>query len=1105
MPVNPYQAKINRIIKKVFRWLLRALLIAIALWLGFLLTGKILCRSAIKQIAELTGTNIKTESLRFHTNGSVLIKNLTITSHKKQTSADFVLKANTVSGQFSIASLLSFRPRLKQISAGDFVFNAQYNLDTGLWNLSGFTLKVPKGGAGKMPFILLEDGTLQYSKISNGQVKVAAQMPLNAKFGPTQQPPDSYAFEIATAKMAVSSAKSRLTGFWKPGLITFAGGVSSTDLPALEMSWVIDYLAGQFQYGRDGDFSLKLRIKDFQAKHSPPLDRFTLVGPSFLEKSSPFAALQRFFTRYQPSGQIDLDLDASGNLNRPNESSLSGKVLCKDVSVCYYDFPYKIEHLTGPIDLTADSATFNNLLGNHGSVKLSIGGWTRDFGPNLKYQLRITSDNISLDKDLYSALGTNQKKLWDSFSPQGRSAVDYQLTRNSQTDKRKILTVTLLNTDALYDKFPYPLKKLTGNLIFDGSTTVISNVVSTANLQKFIINGKVLTGVSDKPVYNIQIDVNNVPLDSTLKRALPDAQKNLCDQFGITGQVDGRINISAPEPNTGPINYTADLSFKNASLKSERFPAPITEISANAVLTPDSINLKSFSGRYNEIPISLTGQIHPDPQNRQHSYDLSITLQQAQLNDDLFALMPASLKKIVSELQPDGKINLIAQLNKAAPAAQPDYNITIECLGDTINFKCFPYLLKDLTGALIIKPDTVELQDITAAPASPVLPPKDSSPRIKLNGRIAFADNNFDSASLKLLAQDISFNERLGAALPQTLQSLYLNLSPSGKFDINLPDIKVTRAQDGKKHIDLSGSVKLNGCTLNISAATVQLHALLTATASYKTGLGLTDSHATLLADTITILDKSMTGFKADVHYDPNLHTWSAKNLFADCYNGKVTGAFELKHPAGAAPQYSLQLAFDNIDLKQFLSATSQPQAAGNESQPASQEPRATTGKMSGELSLGASTADTSSRIGICRLSITDMQAGHLSPLGKLLHVLNLTEPKDFAFNRMFLDSYIKNDRLIFRKLDLSGDALAFYGSGWMNIPQHNVDLVLIARGRRLATADPSIFESLTEGIGRAVVRMEVTGDLYDPKITTKALPLIEESLEILGTRPLAP
>jgi hypothetical protein len=133
------------------------------------------------------------------------------------------------------------------------------------------------------------------------------------------------------------------------------------------------------------------------------------------------------------------------------------------------------------------------------------------------------------------------------------------------------------------------------------------------------------------------------------------------------------------------------------------------------------------------------------------------------------------------------------------------------------------------------------------------------------------------------------------------------------------------------------------------------------------------------------------------------------------------------------------------------------------------------------------------------------MQAGHLSPLGKLLHVLNLTEPKDFAFNRMFLDSYIKNDRLIFRKLDLSGDALAFYGSGWMNIPQHNVDLVLIARGRRLATADPSIFESLTEGIGRAVVRMEVTGDLYDPKITTKALPLIEESLEILGTRPLAP
>jgi len=42
--------------------------------------------------------------------------------------------------------------------------------------------------------------------------------------------------------------------------------------------------------------------------------------------------------------------------------------------------------------------------------------------------------------------------------------------------------------------------------------------------------------------------------------------------------------------------------------------------------------------------------------------------------------------------------------------------------------------------------------------------------------------------------------------------------------------------------------------------------------------------------------------------------------------------------------------------------------------------------------------------------------------------------------------------------------------------------------------------QSLTEGLGGAVVRMEVTGNVHDPKIETKTLPLVEDTLKILGT-----
>jgi hypothetical protein len=57
----------------------------------------------------------------------------------------------------------------------------------------------------------------------------------------------------------------------------------------------------------------------------------------------------------------------------------------------------------------------------------------------------------------------------------------------------------------------------------------------------------------------------------------------------------------------------------------------------------------------------------------------------------------------------------------------------------------------------------------------------------------------------------------------------------------------------------------------------------------------------------------------------------------------------------------------------------------------------------------------------------------------------------------------------------------------------------LAARGGRLAGSDPSLWQSLTEGLGQAVVRIEVTGDLNDPKVNLRTWPVLKESLEIIG------
>ena len=584
--------KSNR--RRKVRRLLTWLLLLVLLWPLYILGGRALCYIALREIEGLTNTDIKTESVSFHYDGKVLIKKLSISPSEEQDGDDLIFSAEEVCVRFSPASFVLFDPKLKVIDVNDFVFDARYNLDEDRWNLSALKMRAPRGRPDRIPRVHLKSGILQYTKASNDRVEVAVSLPLEAEFGAGKARGKGFEFEITTATLAAGQGQSRLTGSWVPGGVTLAGGIASLDVPEFEMAWIIDYMAGELVYDKDGEFSLDLNVRDLRSVRNPAPSRLALVGPAS-GKSSPFAALQRFFDQYQPSGRIDVDLDASGSLNRLSESTLAGRVVCKDIAICYHKFQYAIEELAGPIDFTRNSVNLRNLSGRHGDVRLFFNGWSGGFGPNWKYLLRITSDNMPLDDDLYEALSPTQQEFWAAFSPAGSAAIDYRFSRESPTDKRKTLIVEPRGAEAVYCDFHYPLKNLTGKLSFDRDKVVLSNVVSRIDNRKITLNGEVTTRGTDGPTYDLTAKVKNLPLDSTLQDALPEKQRELFKRFRPSGLVDGWVRFSASDQE--PVSFTADLSFKKASLNSGPFPLPISDISAKVVFSPGLIVVKEFTGR----------------------------------------------------------------------------------------------------------------------------------------------------------------------------------------------------------------------------------------------------------------------------------------------------------------------------------------------------------------------------------------------------------------------------------------------------------------------------------------------------------------------------
>jgi hypothetical protein len=256
-------------------------------------------------------------------------------------------------------------------------------------------------------------------------------------------------------------------------------------------------------------------------------------------------------------------------------------------------------------------------------------------------------------------------------------------------------------------------------------------------------------------------------------------------------------------------------------------------------------------------------------------------------------------------------------------------------------------------------------------------------------------------------------------------------------------------------------------------------------------GMQITAGDVNFSGDNVRFKGKTLARMDTVLRYDPESKSWLSRYFIADFYDGKMTGKLQLNQSSEGGLDYLLEASVAGADLKQFLS---------DKPEEKSPEEHYSSGTVNGSLSIVGSIVDNSIRLGRCRLKIVDMEVGKLSPLAKLLQVLNLTEPSDYAFDQMLVDAYIQDSSVFFRQIDLSGKSLAFYGSGRLDLETDDINLTLTARGRRLATKRPSIFESLTEGLGRAVVRVEVKGKASDPQVTTRPLPVIGETLEILGT-----
>lgn len=995
MPFKHKKQKSGGERKKLTRRVVTALVLTIVIVCALIIESKYLPPVAINQLAELTNTRVKAESVAFSLNGSVVIRGLQIKPKEQSQYDNTILRAGKVYIRFGIISLLGLRPKLKRIRVQDFTIDIQNDLDTGSWNIAAIKLATGKGG-GTIPSVRLKNGQIIYSKIYGGKVETTAGIPINASLKRSKEISNGYEFELATAA-GLQQQPGSIFGIYEPGHFALSGSISSEDVPAMKQAWSMKEIVTDYQWDKSGGFELELRIKDFTTKDRTAAPAL-LKKAKLLKKTTAASAFARLFEQYRLVGTADLRLEARGNLNELTRTKLDGEVICKDVSILYSVFPYSIENIAGTIEFSEKDIKLNNLAGRHNNVNLVISGGFSNFDTGTKGQVEIRSRNMSLDDDLYEALWPVQKKLWNDFKPNGIVEFDYTLRREPNVRNSYWLDVDLANVDSTYKYFPYPLDNSTGNLLFDHNSIKVTDLNSKKAGRQININGKVIDTDTSQPKFDLVIDVEKIPLDDVLANALPPRERNLYNQFGPSGTGDGRILVSNESGDANKAGFTADLDFTQTTLWPPMLPLPITDINANGIFGPDYIEFKNFRGMYAGQPVSMTGTFEPTRDGNDLMYSMTLGSSNVLIDDELLNLIPQRMRGTVNKLNPSGRIGYTARLNKKARDGDIDFDVEVQCKDVKAKPEFLDFALNDISGRIAVNRNAVILDNLISLPTGV------KEPGVKINGIVEMAGDAEEDGGI---------------------------ISAGVDFDAN----------------------------------------------------------------NFPIQEKRIYSLKTRLEYEPGDKEWIADGFLGDFYDGRLTGKIKISVEPNRPSYFELQSGFDGANLRKFLADVKKPPENCADGSCFS------TGRMNGAVNVAGRLNDISSYLGTCRIEVTDMQVGKLSLIGKMLSLLKLTEPGDYIFDRMFFDAYIKDGKLNFETLEISGAAVTFTGKGWLNMISKRTELTLAARGPRIAAMKEDIIGSLTTAISPGVLQVLVTGSAYEPKIEIKPLPVIKDTLELLGTK----
>lgn len=382
------------------------------------------------------------------------------------------------------------------------------------------------------------------------------------------------------------------------------------------------------------------------------------------------ASVASQWSKLLPAGEVDL---RARLLRRDGRIDPDISLRCRNVSLTYYRFPYRVDRTVGTVTYREGDVAMH-LTGLAGSHPVHVEAAIDADAEGAPGMVEVRGEGMRIDDALLAALPERNADIIRALRATGTFDFAFRHERGPQFERgfANTLGIRLGRCTMAYAGFPYPLSNVTGSIRMEGGRWTIRDVRGTNDTGLVRCTGGLEPDPAGGGVLTLHLTGTNVVLEQELRDALPPGMRRIWNdvdprgsaEFTARVQHDVRLRRTDVQLEATPLGDTV-------SIEPAWFPYRLEQLRGKLSWKDGVLRFEGVRGVHARTTLSTEGTCRFTPDGGWHVSFARLVADRFRADHEVLRALPAGLQQAVAGVRLKGLLSVDGALDiySTAPRA----------------------------------------------------------------------------------------------------------------------------------------------------------------------------------------------------------------------------------------------------------------------------------------------------------------------------------------------------------------------------------------------------------------------------------------------------